>query len=258
MTPKTEEWPIYFLPARKMKNGRYISGHTWRAAARSTSFYLKTRHLMQDWKISLHGPDERHPNGPLFKIGPDSSFTPSDKNRGSITTRWGDVTGDQLRFYGEQVSPTARRVMRLRWSWELFQDGAYTEDASKPVGHKHHGAKILTAPAAPNALDVDFFLSDYQPYWPNEREVRRKDAGLGPLRNTANQYLTAVVMHNSLLRNPSPEPDEKPFQLPPRISQRVRGFNSVIHPDGYLHHEEVWMPRDYIEALGARSHETAG
>lgn len=258
MSTKESEWPIYFVPARTMPGGRYLAGHTWRVAARSTSFYLKNRLLMQDWKISLHGPDDRHPNGPFFKLGPDRSFTPSEKHKGSVTTRWGDVTGDELRFEGEYLTSTVRRVMRLRWSWELFQDGAYTEDASKPIGSKNSGAKLLKAPEFPYALDVDFYLSDREPYWPNKREVMRRDAGMGPLRNSANQYLTAVVMHNSLFRHPSPEPDRLPYKLPTRLSDRVRGCHSVIHPDGYLHHEEVWMPRDYVEALATERNENAG
>lgn len=258
MASNAHEWPLYFLPARQLPNGRYVAGHAWRAAARSTPFYLKTRVTLQDWKISLHGPDERYPNGPLFKYGPDKSFTPSEKDRGSVTTKWGDVTRDELRFQGERITPTARRVVRLRWSWELFQNGAHTEDASKRIGPKHQGAKILKAPDAPNALDVDFFLSEHKPYWPNKKEIERKDAGMGPLCNTAGQYLTAVVMHHSLIRHPSPEVGQKPFKLPTRISDRVRGASAVVHPDGYLFYEEVWMPREYIEALGAVRDKNAG
>jgi hypothetical protein len=257
MAPNTQEWPIYFVPGRETSQGRYILGHTWRVAARSTSFYLKTRHLMQDWKISLHGPDEKHPGGPMLKLGPDRSFTPSEDSQGSVTEIYGDAAGTTLEFEGETVAPGVRRVIRLRWSWEMFQDGAYTEQSPDSI-KRHNGAKLLTAPQPVNALDVDFFLSDDGPYWPNEEEVRRKNAGMGPLQNSAGQFLTAVVMHNSLWKHPSPAPEEAPFSLPTSIRERVRGFHATIHPDGYLHHEEIWWPRVRIDRLAQERDQSAG
>lgn len=52
--------PTYFRVARSHPGNKIVGSYTWRLHAGGTSFYLKLRETLQDYKISIHGPDPRH------------------------------------------------------------------------------------------------------------------------------------------------------------------------------------------------------
>jgi hypothetical protein len=67
---------------------------------------------------------------------------------------------------------------------------------------------------------------------------------MGPLRNEADQYLTAVHFRERMM-GPFSEVADRPdrIALPTRLRDRVRGLSYRRHPDGFLEVEERWMPR---------------
>ncbi|GAB3570476.1 hypothetical protein GCM10027445_24070 [Amycolatopsis endophytica] len=143
-----------------------VCSYTYRWWAAGTSFYLKQRSL-DAIKISLHGPDLRHPE-PGFKLGIDSSAQATAHEK--LLWRFDD--GAMGWFPGREIARGVRHVVRIRVPWDTMQAGR-------------------------RAVDFDFFLAEGRPYWPNSRQIRKNRAGLGPLRNSAGQYLTAACYHRT-------------------------------------------------------------
>ncbi|MCK0439391.1 hypothetical protein MUG78_07940 [Gordonia alkaliphila] len=182
----------------------------WRVEARSTSFYIKVMHPgMNDFKISLHGPDDRPQIGPpILKLGYESTTG----QRGSTEDR---VVGPDvilpLVFAGQRITPHVRRVIRFNFTSDLFAEDlplGYDVKSSKSVLKSGHHAK-WTMPNA-GGLHVDVYLSEAgaDPYWPNKEAIKAARAGLGPLVNTAGQSLSLVATrvkspHN---RDPNHQP----------------------------------------------------
>jgi hypothetical protein len=130
-------------------------GYTWRMWWGRTSFYLKPRSsLVGGFKISLHGPDRRHPR-PGFKIALDGEPPPEDKV-------WMEVTDDFLPrwFPGEPSREAASRVVRLRWTSELFAPDIPSGPPAGSVGTGFVGT--LAEPPPPGfATDIDLIVAKH-------------------------------------------------------------------------------------------------
>ncbi|MCF8611719.1 hypothetical protein L5G28_16355 [Gordonia sp. HY285] len=166
----------------------------WRIESRSTSFYIKVMHeRMNDFKISLHGPDERSGIGPpILKIGRDTSSKAEPPPESRML---GDGVRLPLEFPGQKVTEHVRRILRFSFASELFSDGlplGYNVDLSKSVSKKGRHSK-WTMPED-GGLHVDVYLAEKgaDPYWPNRKAIEEKKAGIGPLVNSAGQSLTIV------------------------------------------------------------------
>lgn len=165
----------------------------WRVAAGRTSFYIKVMHEgMSDFKISLHGPDERPKVGPpVLKLDYDGRSPVEDSNSRVL----GKGVNLPLVFEGQKVTAHVRRVIRFNFAAELFDEGlpiGYNVKMSKSVS-KAGGHAKWTMPEE-GGLQVDVYLTEpgADPYWPNKEAIVREDAGLGPLVNAAGQSLTLV------------------------------------------------------------------
>lgn len=200
--------------------------HMWRIFARKTSFYIKARHPdLGQFKVSLHGPDPRPDLRPGFRFGVDRSV-PSSSN---LLT--GEKGFDGTWYEGEEMpgGSGARRVLRIRFGWDMFQPGMPPGLVKRDLSRGMTGA-IIKFPEAGYAVDVDFFVANGAPYWPGRIEKIRKDnAAIGPIVNTANQFLTAVNVHRSMFREPTPPTEES---LPPMSEgDLVRGVVAWL-PEG--------------------------
>lgn len=203
-------------------------GYVWRVWARSTSFYLKPRHSANRFlKISLHGPDPRH-RSPGFKLAMDGDTPRADKPTVIATPGFLPCW-----FPGEEVQPGVRRIARIRTTWDLFGPGVPTAPSAGEVGKGFQGA-LIDPPPAGYASDLDLFVSERRPFWPNEAEARKKNAALGPLVNTAGEYLTGASIRRSVLAEPAP--DSESAMHPASSGDTVRGLHASIDPRGF-----VWL-----------------
>jgi hypothetical protein len=211
-----------------------IFSYVWRLWWGGTSFYIKpTYSPIAQHKVSLHGPDAKHPKSPWLRFDVDRT-APEDPDTVAITS------GLPLEFAGHAVTNRATHVARLRFPWELFisgrPSGPFPEEPKKNVF-----AAIAPAPAPLYATDLDVYISQGRAFWPAETRARRDNAVLGPLVNSAGQYLTAVSVRRSLLKTATParalagEPDED--------SDRVRGVGASVDADGVLWICEQWMSK---------------
>lgn len=172
-------------------------GHTYRVWTHRTSFYIMPRDpSLAALKFSGHGPDPDHAN-PGWKL----AFV--DKQP-KVAVLAGEGALEVQRFDGEPVTGGVRRVVRVRVPW-------YTLDGSLPNGVGHNEIKkmftghLVAPPGHWCAADVDFYVSESDPYWPDADDVRSKNAAMGPLRNEAGQVLTAVSHERSIAKFPTPE-----------------------------------------------------
>jgi hypothetical protein len=189
---------VFFVRDEK----RHSQGYSWRLWWGNTSFYIKTRHpAFKDVKVSLHGPDPRH-TSPWLKFGWDGQGGRNSGDSAAVVGR----SNLPMTFTGKRVKAGVRHVIRVRHPWTMFHDDV----PPAPIPDYPKGTKTTTfggcipPPKQMYSVDVDIYLCEREAYWPNEEKARRARATLGPIRNKAGQYLTAVVHHNSMLRQPSP------------------------------------------------------
>jgi hypothetical protein len=91
---------------------------------------------------------------------------------------------------------------------------------------------------------VALYLSKVRPFWRNnELEIRRKDAGMGPLVNEADMYMTAVVSQWRATKEPDPFGDVSQG-LP--HDQCIRGIAEAVDTTGLLWVCEKMIPRTNV------------
>lgn len=237
---------FYLVPYRDHHSSYRLYGITWRAWAQGPSFYLVSRHTINDRKISLHGPNPRYPDSSWFKIALDRTSDTSERVQRSVPLPYGNRDETKvITFPGRRVNKRALHVVRLRWTPDLFKVGAPPGAGPGDVKmRKTLAVGVLAAPPLGQALDVDFFLSNGSPYVPRRSKAERDNAIFGPIYNSIGQSLTAVVYRTSLKRNPTPEPlggDQVP--APTSVWSTVRALQMFPHPHGHLHVQERLVPR---------------
>lgn len=217
---------IYYMVGKR-DSGPY--SWLWRISTTGTSFYIKAAYeRFAEVKVSLHGPHPNH-NDPHFRLGIDRSATEKVEGLGSIFRHQRNLP---LRFPGIQVAPGVRHAVRIRNTWDLFQ----WQSQSAPIHDSVRSRNLYTVGPPPSPLlakDLDLYISDGRPYWPRPEAVLRDDAGLGPLKNKAGQYLTAVVIHQMTLRHPTPDGARQERQSTAKVVAR-RGFGSCVDENGLL------------------------
>lgn len=193
-------------------------GFTWRIWPAGTSFYVKcVDPAFRDMKVSLHGPDARH-NRQFLKFGFDSSATPGQSHlvgRHNLPAE----------FEGKQLSRDVRHVMRFRHDWTMFHSdvpSAPTPGTVKKLTTSQ--ASVCPPPDQMFAVDVDLFLCEREPFWPDEEQARADNLILGPIENDAGQFLTGVVRHHNALAKATVTPDSVTAPKPDAGEQIVRGL----------------------------------
>jgi hypothetical protein len=134
-----------------------------------------------------------------------------------------------------------KHVVTYRAAWDVFKPG--TPAAPTPTDFDAGVAEgfAIPRPIALRAADVDIYLSDRRPYWPNEAETRKDNDCFGPLLNTAGQYLTGVSARRSVFdREHHP-----PLDLAPHLGpddEAVRGLSAGVDSSGLLWIVEQLLP----------------
>jgi hypothetical protein len=204
-----------------------VMSYCWRIGVGRTSFYMKPRYdPLSMLKISFHGPDPRH-RQPGLKIEIDQSASTKANEAGGIVVHG---SGEYKQWYtGKPVRPGGpTHVARLRYPWSMFYQSVPSAPMPKDPP-KASVAGVIPPPDEFYAVDVDLYISQGKPYWPDERAARRANAMLGVLRNEADQYLTAVANHHSVIRVPTP--DSLVVRLPSGAVDIVRALGTCVHDD---------------------------
>lgn len=183
----------------------------WRITAQKTDFYLKAHRIHKLFHLSVHGPNNRHPDGHRFHVKIDPEVADKMRARGGFLLH--TVPDDGIAFDGRLVGPDAYHVARIRWHEELqrpeFRAVASfgpLPDASSFVAAARTGPSLR----ADQAADIDLFVSYKDPYWPDaEKSMQDNSRVQPPLGNAAGMWLTATSY-----RRPADTPDELRPSLP--------------------------------------------
>ncbi len=215
-------------------------GHCWRMGTSNVSFYVKPRlAALAGFKISLHGPQPpKHPAWG-FKFGMDKAAMPKANAAGGALVYNGS-RGLPEWFTGRQVLDGTSHVMTYRVTWELFEPGI--PSAPRPAEVRAETGFAIPPPSRFRVADVEVYVSEQEPYWPNVDQSRRDDACLPAIRNKRGQYLTALSVQRSVFAPEGP-PSELATELQ-RGPDSVRGLGAQIGDDGVL-----WV----VERLMAKS-----
>jgi hypothetical protein len=220
---------------RNAQNG--VCAYPWRIWPGNTSFYLKPLNAaLGTRKVSLHGPDDRHPR-PGFSFAPDAS---DGRNKPVAEAAEGLFTG-RVWFPGREVNRRVRHVVRIRVPWDLFTSGSPSAVLPNMTLKRRELGALIEPPGLLKAMDVDLFVCHGRPHWPRERRARADNAILGPLTNKAGQYLTGVIVERSLYGNPPPSNAFAPE--PANEEDRLRGLAVALDPTGFLWVLEQWMSK---------------
>jgi hypothetical protein len=200
---------------------------------------------MQMTKISIHGPDPNHIGKQHFRL----DFTKPDEARKAINAGGGWSAVNQelpLYFTGRPVNKRTVHLARFSAESGMFRRGMQRG----PDPHLNPKATLHATVAAPpegSVTHVDLYLSKVRPFWRNdELNIRRRNAGMGPLLNDANMYLTAVISQWRADKEPDPFGDVGQG-LPDE--QCVRGIAEKIDTSGLLWVCEKMIPRAALEQM---------
>lgn len=216
---------IYFLVADKSTE---ICSYTWRIWWGRTSFYVKPAYTpFAEMKVSLHGDDQVIKN-PMLKFDIDRGATRTVEELGGI---YKDFVNLPILFTGKSTDRAdARLVMRIRNTWDLFQQGMESAPLTSIPKEADVGS-VASAPPPGYATDLVIFVSTNAPYWPREAEAKQRRAALGPIRNKAGEYLTGLIVRQPTITSPPPEGSLQPA-TPGGTRRRGLGFRA--DSDGVL------------------------
>jgi hypothetical protein len=183
-------------------------GFHWLIEWSTTSFYIKCLHPgLQAAKVSLHGPDPRHPGRQHLRFDLEREQTLVDR---AIRAggRW-SANSDPLPYYftGRQVNDHAALIVRFSGGWDTFVEGAPGPGNSRGPRQKSTFRALIPAPDTDHVTHVDVYLSIADPYWPDEAGARDAQAGMGPLTNSIGMNLTAVAVRRPVTLEPDPVGD---------------------------------------------------
>lgn len=236
------ERAIVFFVHDRVSN---VAGYTSLIEWSTSSFYVKSTYKpLQLMKVSLHGPDPKHIGKQHFRFDFDHS-KPAGK-AAAAGGSWVSTNGVQLPLYfpGRRVNKRTLHVVRFSAEGDLFAKGVPT--APMPTAQQKATLHArLEAPPLSKVSHVDLFLSNVRPYWGNEAKVRSRDAGMGPLENSAGQYLTAINYQVSATKEPDPFGDVR-NGVP--LDECIRGIASAVDPSGFLWMSEKLMPRSQFSS----------
>jgi len=242
MQPVKESSAFYFLSGTRESA---IRSYTWRIGTRSTSFYVKPLYrALAGFKVSLHGPDPRPTLVPGFRFGVDASASSIATSSGGIVVQRYLPNGERW-FDGEDVDGRARLAMRFRVTSDLFDEGV----PPAPLPTKNVKATemgfVIPPPPAGYVNDVEIYVAAGTPYWPNESEAKESNACMGPIRNTAGEYLTGLSVRR---------PVDHPIAPPEGMSQStgpseesIRAVNARVDDHEVLWILEEWMPKAFFD-----------
>lgn len=211
----------------------------------TTSFYIKSQFPpLQSMKVSLHGPDPKHPGKQHLRF----DFTSPDQVSKAAKAGGGwsaDLSdGPPFKFSGRQVNDQAAHIVRFSAASDMFTKGVPSAPPPK-VKQKATLHARVPAPSPGKVAHVDLYLSLADPYWPDEQLARERNAGMGPISNDANMNLTAVIAHRDVTSEPDPFGEVR-GDTP--LDQCTRGIGAAVDATGLLWLCEKMIP---VKMLGA-------
>lgn len=224
-------------------------GHHWLIEWSTSSFYIKCLHpAMQMAKVSLHGPDPKHPGRQHLRYGLERDSLLIDR----ATTAGGRLLPSSypLPYYftGRQVSDDAAHIVRFSAEWDTFVEGAPGPGYSRGPRQKSTFRALVTAPEKDQVAHVDLYLSFGDPYWPNERSTRAVEAGMGPVTNSSGMHLTAVSAQHSVTWEPDPVGDLRGSAA---LDQCMRGVGAAVDEASLLWLCEKLIPYAALDESSA-------
>lgn len=216
-----------------------VTSYAWRMWWHGSSFYLSpTLAYLSGIKVSLHGPDARHPTSG-FKIAVDNQAMRRAVAAGCAY----HVPDDGVWFEGRPMVAGVRHVTTLRWTPGLFHAGCPSAPVPKAPRANSVG-RLLAAPDEGYATDVDIYVCRRRPWWPNEGKAILDNARLGPITNASGHSLTAVSVRRRLSVKQTPEAAKL---VPPRSrGDKVRAIGSGVD-ERLLWIVEQWTSRERID-----------
>jgi hypothetical protein len=220
-------------------------GNIWRITAQSTDFYVKALRIQKVFHLSVHGPNNRHPDGHRFHVKIDSDAANRLKARGDFLMH--TIPADGVPFDGRPVGSDAYHVARIRWHEELqrpeFRQAA-TYGPLPDTTNIRAAARTVPSLRVGQAADIDLIVSYGEPCWPDaEKTLQDNSRVQPPVRNDAGMWLTAT----SYLR-PDATPDElrPPLPEPGDVPRRFLGAGPI---DNIYWLAESITSQRYIDAL---------
>lgn len=144
-----------------------------------------------------------------------------------------------LWFPGRRINARVLHLARFAVSWDMFSK----QVPSAPLPQLKQKATLhalLEPPRLLRASYVEVYMSEGQPYWPDELDVRANNAGMGPISNNAGMFLTAVDRCASTVDEPDPFQRRLDAGVP--VADCVRGMATKVDPSGFLWLCEKLMP----------------
>ena len=232
-----EQRAIEWLMATRDRTA--IDGWHWLIESTPTSFYIKSlNRVLQAAKVSIHGPDPRHPDEDHFRF--DVIRTPEgDVDQRSVVRsardggRWlTDINWLPLHFEGRYINGHVRQIVRFSTESDTFLPGAPPAGGSDWPKKKATMKGLLPVPMAGRVMHVDAFLStNGEPYWPDPGKVRATQSGLGFIRNALNWCVSAVVFDRPI--DHERDPWGKLRGVTP-LHKCVRGITAGVDETGLL------------------------
>ena len=138
-------------------------GFHWVIEWSTSSFYIKCLHPgLQSAKVSLHGPDPKHPGRQHLRFDLDKTDLVDKATRAG--GRWSSDS-DPLPYYftGRQVSDHAAHIVRFSAEWDTFIKGAPGPGNSRGPRQKSTFRALVRAPEKDHVAHVDVYLSLRRP-----------------------------------------------------------------------------------------------
>jgi len=233
---------IEFLVAEE---GTGIDGWHWIIEWSTSSFYMKSLNpALRSAKVSLHGPDPKHPGKQhlRFDLTEPGLVEKAERAGGRWAT---DTSGLPLYFRGRQVNDYAAHIVRYSAERDAFLKGAPPAGGSRGPRAKSTFRAIVPVPKEDRVTYLDIYLSFGDPYWPDEAGVRAAQAGIGPITNGSGMNLTAVVRDWPAAREPGPCGD---FRGETPRGDCLRGIAAAVDDTGLLWLCEKLLPTAMMDA----------
>lgn len=224
---------------------RRALGNVWLITSTKGDFYLKLWRSKKVLHLSIHSPrgawvDHRF----HIKVVDSGSAKMVEKGDFFLSA----ITNEEpYIFKGQNIAPGVFKVARIRWTWDMqrLRYEKFAINIGYPELKDGRAGGIISKPVDTNcATDVDFFISYSEPYWPDKGKSLRDNARLGPLKNEAGMWLTAIVYHHSQVLYPAP-----PGLLPPRPSQGETPNQIMAGGPGPLGENDIYW---FVECITSR------
>ena len=119
-------------------------GNIWRMTAKKTDFYLEPLGQKAAFHLSVHGSNDRHPDGHRFHVKVDRRAAAAVEKRGDFISY--NIPGEGRAFDGQKLAPGVFRVARIRWLWDLqrprFRQAAALPGPLPKISNNRSGARL--------------------------------------------------------------------------------------------------------------------